>query len=77
MYDALKDTERALLLNPQHQKSLQRRIKCLKLLGWFKEAFWYINEFARLFPAENEYIDNMIKEMKKLEESNVIVCIYN
>lgn len=51
-----------------HQKSLQRRIKCFKFLGWFKEALWYIEEFGRLYPEETDFVAKMNTEMKRLKE---------
>ena len=66
MYNALQDTERALSLNPAHQKSLQRRIKCLKHLGWVKEAIWYLNKYSQLFLRDDYYIKTTT-ELEKLE----------
>ena len=72
-YNALLDTERVLHINPVHQKSLQRRIKCLKCLGWIKEALWYANKYSQLSPDDEEYNTKTTKELEKLEDERKLV----
>lgn len=67
VYAALKDTERALKLCPLHQKSHQRRIKCLKLLGWIKEGLWFLNMYSKMFSDDKEFIKNTTTELNKLD----------
>ena len=67
VYAALKDTERALKRCPLHQKSHQRRIKCLKLLGWMKEGLWFLKMYSEMFSDDKEFIKNTTTELNKLD----------
>ena len=61
VYEALKDTERALHLCPTHKKSLRRRVKCLKSLGLLNVASAYLAEYEQLH-SEDE--DNFVASCK-------------
>ena len=65
-YEALRDTEHALRLCPSHQKSLRRRIKCLKSLGLLQEASGYFTDYCKKFPDDNQFISHCQSELAEL-----------
>lgn len=70
IYDALRDTERALSLSPTHIKSLKRRIKCLKLLHWIKDARGFLNLYESVQPQDKEFIKTMAAALSIEEGRN-------
>ena len=74
-YEALKDTERALTLCPSHQKSLRRRVKCFKQLGWVNECEVFLDVYKKRFPQDSDFISQCQSEVKKLSESEYFFLI--
>ena len=81
VYEALRDTERALSLCPSHQKSLRRRIKCLKQLGLVEEARQYLDEYSKDHSEDSSFITQCRRDLAAdgkwcLLASSVILLLY-
>lgn len=79
IYEALRDTERTLSLCPAHHKSIKRRIKCLKLLHWTKEARSFLEHYQLQYPEDEEFIkamDTAISAEQGNLTSSGIMCKY-
>ena len=74
VYEALRDTERALALCSSHQKSLRRRIKCLRQLGLIEEARQYLDKYNREYSDDSSFITQCRLDIDKSSEG-VCVCV--
>ena len=66
LYEALRDTERALSFCPSHQKSLRRRIKCLRSLRWLKEAQSFLDDYQRHYPEDEDFIRSTATNIERV-----------